>query len=162
MARGSRSMPKSLLTGLSGNDIGINSIPEGNVSVTLTVVVTSPAGEAILTASPSLYPRCLASLSLISTQAWGENFFSREALELLVPLPKWCSIVPDNSISGYPSPEEYILLRKNVRIRSGTVLYKGTLLLNGHSPNQPTQGLLFQSRYRLGAGIGELTPQSHP
>ena len=86
-----------------GNAMQLKSIPAGNVSVTLTVVVTSPAGETALTISPSLYPRCLASFSLISIQVCGENFFSRDALELLIPLPKWCSIDPDNRVSGYPS-----------------------------------------------------------
>ena len=66
---GSKVMPNNSLTGVSGNEIGIKSVPSGNVSVILTMVYTSLTGEIILTFSPSVRASFLASNSLISTKA---------------------------------------------------------------------------------------------
>jgi hypothetical protein len=62
--------------------------PGGKESATLATVVNSPADEIILTGSPSPSPSCWASPGLISNQECGEKLLSREALRLLVPLPK--------------------------------------------------------------------------
>ena len=85
---GLRAMSNSSLTGVSGNETGINSILSGSVSVIRTMVVTSPLGETNLTLSPLVIASFLASDPQISTEASGENLLSREDLELLEPVPK--------------------------------------------------------------------------